>query len=157
MSSGKDLDKLYVKKHKLNDLLNDLYLTLTKEKPENPIVFAIEHLKSKLPQEESEKLEHKSPIHLLAPQVNKSSQNLSLNSDNPNTSGVNLLAKLMDRNQKSQFLNDANKMNLPQFSNLDNIIVSKLNFRFHFNLKISKKKSKFLAQNRQNHRENEQI
>jgi len=134
MSSGKDLDKLYVKKHKLNDLLNDLYITINKEKNENQIVFAIEHLKSKLQQEESEKLELKSPLHLFAPQMNKSSQNLSLNSDNQNPNGVNLLAKLMDKNQKSQFLNDGYKTNPPRFSNLDNIMVS--SFECHFNLKL---------------------
>jgi hypothetical protein len=131
MSSGKDLDKLYVKKHKLNDLLNDLYLAITKEKPENPVIFAIEHLKSKLPQEESQQSEQKPQANLLTSQTNKSSQNLSVNSDNQN--GANLLAKLMDRNQKSQFLTDGNKMNSPQLSNLDNIIVRKIPLRLILN------------------------
>ena len=49
-SSSADGDKAYVKKHKINDLLNELYLELTKQKPENPLEFAIQHLESKLPE-----------------------------------------------------------------------------------------------------------
>ena len=33
------IDKAYVKKHKINDLLNDLFVSIKKEKPENPIEF----------------------------------------------------------------------------------------------------------------------
>lgn len=47
-----DPDRVYAKKHKINDLLNELYLQLTKNKPENPIEFAIKHLEDKLPPKE---------------------------------------------------------------------------------------------------------
>ncbi len=43
-----DPDKLYVKKHKINGLLNDLYTTLTQNKPEDPIEFCVKHFESKL-------------------------------------------------------------------------------------------------------------
>ena len=33
-------EKAYVKKHKLNQTLNELFLALTQNKPENPIEFA---------------------------------------------------------------------------------------------------------------------
>ena len=44
-----DVDKAYIKKNKINDLLNDLFSVLTQNKPENPIEFSIKHLQSKLP------------------------------------------------------------------------------------------------------------
>jgi hypothetical protein len=42
-------EKAYVKKHKLNQTLNELFLALTQNKPENPIEFAKKHFESKLP------------------------------------------------------------------------------------------------------------
>ena len=42
-------DKSYIKKHKLNDLLNELYLALTQNKPDSPVEFAIKHFQAKLP------------------------------------------------------------------------------------------------------------
>lgn len=47
-----DPDRVYAKKHKINDLLNELYVQLTKNKPDDPIKFAIKHLEDKLPQKE---------------------------------------------------------------------------------------------------------
>ena len=44
-----DSDKAYLKKNKINDLLNDLYSALTQNKPDNPLEFAIKHFESKLP------------------------------------------------------------------------------------------------------------
>jgi hypothetical protein len=52
-----DVDKAYVKKHKLNDLLNELYKAITDTKPDDPIEFAIKHLESKLP---TDSRQHKS-------------------------------------------------------------------------------------------------
>lgn len=43
------LEKAYVKKHKLNHTLNELFLAITQNKPENPIEFAFKHFESKLP------------------------------------------------------------------------------------------------------------
>ncbi|RMZ96673.1 hypothetical protein BpHYR1_042662, partial [Brachionus plicatilis] len=54
-----DPDRAYAKKHKINDLLNDLYLELTKNKPENPLEFAIKHLEAKLPPKEQSQLSFK--------------------------------------------------------------------------------------------------
>ena len=44
-------EKNYVKKFKINDLLNDLYLSLTQNKPDDPIEYCIKHFESKLPLE----------------------------------------------------------------------------------------------------------
>lgn len=44
-----DVDKAYIKKYKINDMLNELFNQLTSEKPENPVEFAIKHLERKLP------------------------------------------------------------------------------------------------------------
>ena len=43
----KMFDKVYLKKHKINEMLNDLYLALTKEKPDDPVDFAIMHFQAK--------------------------------------------------------------------------------------------------------------
>lgn len=37
-------DRAYIKKHKINDLLNDLYISLLKEKPDNPTEFIVNKL-----------------------------------------------------------------------------------------------------------------
>lgn len=50
-----DPDKAYVKKHKLNDMLNELFISLKDTKPEDPIRFAYDHFKAKLPHEEPAK------------------------------------------------------------------------------------------------------
>lgn len=44
-----DVDKAYIKKNKINDLLNELFTALTQNKPDNPLEFSIKHLQSKLP------------------------------------------------------------------------------------------------------------
>lgn len=49
-------EKAYVKKHKLNDMLNDLYISIVKQKPDDPLEFAIRHLESKLPPEKQKKV-----------------------------------------------------------------------------------------------------
>ncbi len=49
MPTPSDPDKAYIKKHKLNDLLNELFLSLKQNKPDDPINFAYNHFKSKLP------------------------------------------------------------------------------------------------------------
>lgn len=43
-----DPDKVYVKKHKINDMLNALYKSLVAEKPDDPIDFAFRHFESKV-------------------------------------------------------------------------------------------------------------
>jgi hypothetical protein len=43
-----ETEKSYVKKYKINDMLNDLFTALSQNKPENPLEFAIKHLESKL-------------------------------------------------------------------------------------------------------------
>ena len=48
-TENESTEKAYVKKHKLNQTLNELFLALTQNKPENPIEFAINHFQSKLP------------------------------------------------------------------------------------------------------------
>lgn len=44
-----DVDKVYVKKHKINDMLNELYTELTSQKPDDPVLFAMKHFEKKLP------------------------------------------------------------------------------------------------------------
>jgi hypothetical protein len=51
------IDKAYVKKHKINDLLNDLFISLTKDKPESPIEFCIKFFEDKLPPEKRKQKE----------------------------------------------------------------------------------------------------
>lgn len=55
-----NVDKAYVKKHKINDMLNELFSELTTKKPENPVEFAIRHLESKLPPPKPEELARRS-------------------------------------------------------------------------------------------------
>lgn len=44
-----DPNKAYIKKHKINDILNDLFKQFTEFKPENPIEFACRYFQDKLP------------------------------------------------------------------------------------------------------------
>lgn len=46
-------DKAYVKKHKLNHTLNELFLAITQNKPDNPFEFAKSYFESKLPKEKN--------------------------------------------------------------------------------------------------------
>lgn len=48
MPTDETVDKAYVKKHKLNQTLNELFLALNQNKPENPIEFAKEFFQAKL-------------------------------------------------------------------------------------------------------------
>ena len=73
-----DADKAYLKKNKINDLLNDLYTALTQNKPDNPLEFAIKHFESKLPTP---------PAPPKTPLVDQSSNNAA----------DNLLNKLFDK------------------------------------------------------------
>ena len=41
-------EKVYIKNFKINDLLNDLFTSLTTSKPDDPIEFCLKHLESKL-------------------------------------------------------------------------------------------------------------
>jgi hypothetical protein len=50
------VDKLYIKKHKINDLLNELFISITKEKPENPLEFGMQFFEAKLPPEKRKKV-----------------------------------------------------------------------------------------------------
>jgi hypothetical protein len=47
-----DPDKAYVKKHKINDMLNELFKSLVADKPENPVDFAFKYFESKVPKKE---------------------------------------------------------------------------------------------------------
>lgn len=44
-----DTDKAYVKKHKINDMLNELFNELTSNKPDDPVAFAFRFFESKIP------------------------------------------------------------------------------------------------------------
>jgi hypothetical protein len=46
-------DRAYIKKHKINDLLNELYTSLLKEKPDNPSEFIVNKLESNVSQKNS--------------------------------------------------------------------------------------------------------
>ena len=70
-----EVDKVYVKKFKINDMLNDLFMALNENKPEHPVEFAIKHLENKLPP---------------GRKVAASPSNVSGDED-----GANLLAKMM--------------------------------------------------------------
>ncbi|CAF0941386.1 unnamed protein product [Brachionus calyciflorus] len=76
-----DPEKTYAKKHKINDLLNELYLELTKNKPDEPIQYAIKHLESKLP-----------------PKIEKEPSQLSFKVTEPNEIGKETLAKIFNKN-----------------------------------------------------------
>lgn len=41
-------DKAYIKKHKINDLLNDLFTSLASSKPEDPLDFCYKYFESKV-------------------------------------------------------------------------------------------------------------
>lgn len=56
-ADNKNIDKAYVKKHKINDLLNDLFTSLTKERPESPLEFCIKLLEDRLPPEKKKQKE----------------------------------------------------------------------------------------------------
>jgi hypothetical protein len=73
-----DADKVYLKKNKINDLLNDLYTAIAQNKPDNPLEFCIKHFESKLP----------TPPPPKSSLVDQSSNNAASN---------NLLNKLFDR------------------------------------------------------------
>ncbi len=51
MPTTSDPEKAYVKKYKINDILNELFLSLKEKKPDDPINFAYNHFKSKMPPE----------------------------------------------------------------------------------------------------------
>lgn len=44
-----DVDKAYIKKYKINDMLNELFSQIVESKPDNPTDFAKKHFESKLP------------------------------------------------------------------------------------------------------------
>ena len=49
-----DIDKAYVKKNKINDMLNELFLAIAQQKPANPLEFALKHFEAKLPERSKE-------------------------------------------------------------------------------------------------------
>lgn len=81
-----DPDKVYVKKHKINDMLNELYKSLVAEKPDDPIDFAFKHFESKVPKKEA-----------IVPRIIVEAKPEPGAAVNPNI----LLAKLMEK-QKQQ-------------------------------------------------------
>lgn len=88
-----DNDKVYAKKHKLNDLLNELYTTLTQEKPDNPIQYAIKHLEAKLPPSEKKKEPSLVNFKVTSP------LNQSINNEKKEEAdGADLLARVFNRN-----------------------------------------------------------
>ena len=78
------IDKAYVKKHKLNEMLNELFKLLTENKPDNPLEFAFKHFESKLPKPKIE---------------------LDINSSNPSE---NFFKNLLS-NKNSDALNNSNR------------------------------------------------
>lgn len=80
-----DPDKLYVKKHKINDMLNELYKNLVADKPDDPIDFAFKHFEAKRPKKEE-----------LAPKNIEAETPEPGAPVNPNL----LLAKLMEKQQQ---------------------------------------------------------
>ena len=90
-----DNDKVYAKKHKLNDLLNELYASLTQDKPDNPIQYAIKHLEAKLPPSEKKKEPSLLNFKVTSP-LNQSINNEDKKKEE--ASGADLLSKLFNRN-----------------------------------------------------------
>lgn len=95
-----EYDKAYVKKHKINDLLNDLFTSITQAKPENPIEYAFKYFQEKMPPPPAPP----KPSSLLDFKV---TQITSM--DQPDNSG-NLLAQLLNRNKQTSL--DGSKGNI---------------------------------------------
>ena len=84
-----ETDKTYVKKYKINDMLNDLFTAISQNKPENPLEFAIKHLESKLPTKSDsneEKLKKSSNLESVMPATQGAP---------PVDDGTDLLMKMM--------------------------------------------------------------
>lgn len=60
-----DVDKTYVKKHRINDMLNELYTELTSQKPDNPVLFAFKHFEKKLPKDQLESTDRRPQSSIL--------------------------------------------------------------------------------------------
>jgi hypothetical protein len=58
-----DPDKIYIKKFKINSLLNDLFTILTQNKPDDPIEYCLQHFESKLdPEKKAARVERKASV-----------------------------------------------------------------------------------------------
>ena len=80
-------EKAYVKKYKINTLLNELYTVLTQNKPDDPIQFTVNHFEAKLTPK-SRKLDD---VKISEPKINEMNNsfqlgNLSLNESQANVS-----------------------------------------------------------------------
>ena len=71
-----DEEKAYVKKHKLNAMLNELYTAIVASKPEDPVEFSMRHFEAKMP--EKPKTANTSTRRFLD-QMNTSIANVSIN------------------------------------------------------------------------------
>jgi hypothetical protein len=110
-------DKLYVKKHKVNDILNDLYLSITKSKPDDPIQFAYNYFGTKCDEkrredDENNKIEGTLPFNVTAlqeksdnPLLNANSLKSMLTGMKSNKENDNNLIKNLLINEKSPLSN----------------------------------------------------
>jgi hypothetical protein len=94
-------EKAYVKKHKINDLLNDLYLSLTKNKPDDPLEYCYSYFEGKLPPQ------------LLLRRKSSAANASDFVTESPNlVAGRDLLGKLM-MNASSNINDNSNLLNVP--------------------------------------------
>lgn len=83
-----DPNKAYVKKHKINELLNDLFKSLTEQKPDDPIDYSFKYFEAKQPKpviKEPTKEKQKTESNLLTQLFDKRNQI----SDKTGEEGVN--------------------------------------------------------------------
>jgi hypothetical protein len=103
-----DPDKLYVKKHKINGLLNDLYTTLTQNKPDDPIEFCIKHFEAKLDPEKKANLERRrSSLASGKPSASEEAPAVISDESKNLNAGRNLLTQLL--NKASHAAGDSSK------------------------------------------------
>lgn len=82
-----DPDKAYVKKQKINDMLNELYKSLVADKPDDPFDFALKYFESKVTKKE-----------MIVPKIiNEEEKPVPGAAVNPNL----LLAKLIEKQKQS--------------------------------------------------------
>ena len=114
-----EIDKAYIKKHKINDMLNELFTEFNSNKPENPIEFAIKHFEAKLPPKAAASSSR--PSSVLASKIlplDQQQQQQQTSIDNKIISSPplgllanndNLLAKLMSRANQGSTRDDSSK------------------------------------------------
>lgn len=122
-----DIDKAYVKKHKINDMLNELFSELNSNKPENPVEFAMKHFEAKLPPKTSSSRRSS----LLASKIPPLDQQFSMSSQQqpPLSTENNLLSKFMSRARDNQASRDgpSGGMNINLENVLNKLPISTLN------------------------------